>query len=50
MVHLHNMKNLVLTIVYEEGISLPFVRDIAKDIASVMTKLDEQEPEIVRNL
>lgn len=48
--HLHNMKNLVLTLVFEEGVSLPFARDIAKDIATVMTKLDDQEPEIVRNL
>lgn len=44
------MKNLVLTIVFEEGISFAFAKEIAKDIAAVMFRLDEQEPEIVRNL
>jgi hypothetical protein len=42
LVHLHNLKNLVLTIIFEEAISLPFAKDIAKDIAGVMQKLDDQ--------
>lgn len=44
------MKNLVLTLIFSEGVSLPLVRDITKDIASLMGKLDDTEPEIRKNL
>lgn len=45
-----NMKNLILTLLFSDDISLPFAKEIARDIASVMQRLDDQEPEIRQNL